>query len=353
MSNLFSPLKIRSIEFPNRIGVSPMCQYSAAEGVPNDWHLVHYGTRAVGGAGLIIAEATAVVPEGRISPEDLGLWNEQQKNGFGRITEFITGTGSVPGIQLGHAGKKASAYSAWKGKGLVPKERGGWDVVGPDNRAFDASLGTPSQLRDSQINEIVDRFAAAAKRAKDAGFQFIELHMAHGYLLHSFLSPLMNSRQDEFGGSLQNRMRFPLMVAEKVRQSISESTPLFVRISCTDWMDGGWDLMQSIEFCGHLKEIGVDLINCSSGGASPDAVIPAEPGYQVKFSEAIRRETGLKTAAVGLITNPAQAERIIQREQADIVLLGRELLRNPYWALQAARDLNFELSWPVQYLRAK
>lgn len=330
-----------------------MCQYTAEEGVPNDWHLIHYGARAVGGAGLIIAEATAVVPEGRISPEDLGLWNDQQKNGFRKITEFITGTGTVPGIQIGHAGKKASAYSAWKGKGHVPKERGGWDVLGPDNRPFDNSLGTPAQMNEKQINEVVNHFADAAKRAEDAGFQFIELHMAHGYLLHSFLSPLMNSRQDEFGGSLQNRMRFPLMVAGKVRRSVSEGTPLFVRISCTDWMDGGWDLKQSIEFCGHLKEIGVDLIDCSSGGASPDAVIPAAPGYQVEFSETIRRETGLKTATVGLITDPLQAAKIIEREQADIVLLGREMLRNPNWALQAARELNIEYKWPVQYLRAK
>jgi 2,4-dienoyl-CoA reductase-like NADH-dependent reductase (Old Yellow Enzyme family) len=353
MSNLFSPLKIRSIEFPNRIGVSPMCQYSATEGVPNDWHLIHLGTRAAGGAGLIIAEATAVAPEGRISPEDLGLWNDQQKNAFKKITEFISETGSVPGIQLGHAGKKASAYSAWKGRGLVPKERGGWDVVGPDNRAFDSSLGIPSQMNESQIHELGNRFEDAAIRAEDAGFQFIELHMAHGYLLHSFLSPVMNSRRDDYGGTLQNRMRFPLLVAKKVREKVSFNLPVFVRISCTDWIEGGWDLKQSIEFCGHLKEIGVDLIDCSSGGASPTAVIPAAPGYQVEFSEAIRRETGLKTAAVGLITEPLQAEKIIESEQADIVLLGREMLRNPYWALQAAKALNQEVNWPVQYLRSK
>lgn len=330
-----------------------MCQYSANGGIPNDWHLIHLGTRAVGGSGLIIAEATAVVPEGRISPEDLGIWNEEQKNEFRKITEFISGKGSVPGIQLGHAGKKASAYSMWNGKGLVPKEEGGWDVVGPDNRAFDNSLGVPAQMTDGQIHEAIISFGNAAKRAEEAGFQFIELHMAHGYLLHSFLSPLMNSRSDEYGRSLQNRMRFPLMVAEKVRSSLSESTPLFVRISCTDWMEGGWDINQSIEFCGYLKDLGVDLIDCSSGGASPDAVIPAGPGYQVGFSETIRKETGLKTAAVGFITKPVQAEEIIAREQADIVLLGREMLRNPYWPLQAARELNASIDWPVQYHRAK
>ena len=330
-----------------------MCQYSAKEGIPNDWHLVHLGARAAGGAGLIIAEATAVVPEGRISPEDLGLWNDEQKIEFRKITEFISGNGSVPGIQLGHAGKKASAYSAWNGKGLVPKEEGGWVVVGPDNRAFDSSLGIPVQMTDAQIHEAVISFVDAAKRAEEAGFQFIELHMAHGYLLHSFLSPLMNSRIDEYGGTLQNRMRFPLMVAEKVRSSLSVNTPLFVRISCTDWMEGGWDLNQSIEFCGYLKDLGIDLIDCSSGGASPNAVIPAGPGYQVGFSESIRKETGLKTAAVGFISDPVQAEKIIEKEQADIVLLGREMLRNPYWALQAARELNIELNWPVQYLRAK
>jgi 2,4-dienoyl-CoA reductase-like NADH-dependent reductase (Old Yellow Enzyme family) len=353
MSHLFSSLKIRNVEFSNRIGVSPMCQYSATEGVPNDWHQVHLGTRAVGGAGLIIAEATAVLPEGRISPEDLGLWNDVQTEAFRKITAFISEQGSVPGIQLAHAGKKAGTWSAWKGRGWIPIEKGGWQVMGPDNIPFDPSLGQPVQMSEENIHHVTEAFVLAAERAEKAGFRFVELHMAHGYLLHSFLSPLMNSRLDDYGGSLKNRMRFPLLVAQRVRETVSFNLPVFVRISSTDWVEGGWDLRQSIEFCGHLKELGVDLIDCSSGGALPMANIPVAPGYQVEFAETIKREVGIRTAAVGLITGAKQAEEIIEKERADLVLLGREMLRNPYWALQAAGELNADFDWPVQYLRAK
>jgi 2,4-dienoyl-CoA reductase-like NADH-dependent reductase (Old Yellow Enzyme family) len=353
MSSLFSPLQIRSVIFPNRIGVSPMCQYSAREGIPGDWHFVHLGSRAVGGSGCIVVEATAVSPEGRISPEDLGLWNDAQCDSFKRITAFIGEQGCVPGIQLAHAGKKASTFSAWKGSGWIPVEKGGWQVIGPDGISFDATLGHPIQMDEDQINRVADDFARAAERAEKSGFRFVELHMAHGYLLHSFLSPLMNSRTDDYGGSLQNRMRFPLLVAKKVREKFSEHFPLFVRISSTDWSEGGWDLEQSIEFCGHLKELGVDLIDCSSGGSLPGAKIPVAPGYQVKFAEAIKKEVGIRTAAVGLITGADQAEEIIQNQQADLVLLGREMLRNPFWPLEAAGDLNATIDWPVQYLRAK
>ncbi len=353
MSHLFSSLKIRKVEFPNRIGVSPMCQYSASEGVPGDWHLVHLGSRAAGGAGSIIVEATAVSPEGRISPEDLGLWNDNQAEAFRRITTFIAGQGSVPGIQLAHAGKKAGTWSAWKGSGWIPVEKGGWQVMGPDTVAFDSTLGRPLHMDEKQINRVAEAFAQAAQRAEKAGFRFVELHMAHGYLLHSFLSPFMNSRNDDYGGSLQNRMRFPLLVAKKVKENLSEHIPLFVRISCTDWSEGGWDMKQSIEFSAHLKDLGVDLVDCSSGGALPGAKIPVGPGYQVEFAANIKKETGIKTAAVGLITGARQAEEIIQNQKADIVLLGREMLRNPYWPLQAARELNAATDWPVQYLRAK
>ena len=353
MSSLFNPLQIRNVKFPNRIGVSPMCQYSAKEGIPGDWHLVHLGTRAVGGAGLIIVEAASVSPEGRISPEDLGLWNDTQMESFLRLTSFLGEHGSVPGIQLAHAGKKASTWSAWKGKGWIPVEKGGWQVVGPDNIPFDPSLGQPVQMSEQQIFQVAEAFAFAAERAEKAGFRFVELHMAHGYLLHSFLSPLMNSRKDDFGGTFQNRMRFPLHVAKKIREKVSFNLPVFVRISCTDWAEGGWDMKQSIEFCGQLKELGVDLIDCSSGGAMPAANIPVAPGYQVEFAEAIKKEVGIKTAAVGLITGAMQAEEIIQKGQADLILLGREMLRNPYWPLQAARELNATIDWPVQYLRAK
>lgn len=353
MSHLFSPLKIRNVEFSNRICVSPMCQYSASEGIPGDWHLVHLGTRAVGGAGSIIVEATAVSPEGRISPEDLGLWNDIQTEAFRRITGFISEQGSVPGVQLAHAGTKAGTWSAWKGSGWIPVEKGGWQVMGPDARPFDSSLGQPVQMDEKQINRLAEAFALSAERAEKAGFRFVELHMAHGYLLHSFLSPLMNSRSDDYGGSLQNRMRFPLLVAKKVRERLSGDLPLFVRISCTDWSEGGWDLKQSLEFCGHLKDLGVDLVDCSSGGALPAAKIPVAPGYQVDFAASIKKEVGINTAAVGLITGARQAEDIIRNRQADMVLLGREMLRNPYWPLQAARELNAAVDWPVQYLRAK
>ncbi len=352
MSKLFSPLKIGSIEFPNRIGLSPMCQYSSIDGNPGQWHFVHLGSRAVGGAGLIIMEATAVVPEGRITPEDLGLWNETQLAGFKNITAFISQNGCIPAIQLAHAGKKASSYSPWRGKGHIPIIKGGWEVTGPDKVPFDSATAIPLQMSESQIFEMAGHFAKAAQLAEKAGFLCIELHMAHGYLLHSFLSALMNLRKDDFGGSLKNRMRFPLMVAERVRNTISSDMPLFVRISTTDWAPGGWDLRQSIEFCGLLKDIGVDLIDCSSGGAVPNLITPSEPGFQVHFASEIRKETGLKTAAVGLITEPAQAEEIIANGHADIVLLGRELLRNPYWPLQAAKILNTQIQWPIQYQRA-
>ncbi|MNR92041.1 NADPH dehydrogenase [compost metagenome] len=350
---LFTPLTLRELTFPNRIFVSPMCQYSAEDGMPNDWHLVHLGSRAVGGAALVIAEATAVTPEGRISPGDTGIWSDAQAQAFSRITRFIRENGAIAGIQLAHAGRKASTDAPWRGDNALGLDAGGWIPVAPSPLAFEEGDPIPTALDSVAIDGIVDAFVAAARRSLDAGFQVVELHMAHGYLLHEFLSPLSNQREDDYGGSLANRARLPLRVAQAVREFWPETLPVFVRISATDWAEGGWDLDQSIQFSRWLKERGIDLIDCSSGGTVPHARIPVEPGYQVPFARAIRQEAGIPTGAVGLITDPAQADAILERGDADAVLLGRELLRDPYWPLHAAAALGVDRDWPVQYERAK
>jgi 2,4-dienoyl-CoA reductase-like NADH-dependent reductase (Old Yellow Enzyme family) len=351
--HLFTPLTLRSLEFRNRIFVSPMCQYSATDGFPSDWHLVHLGSRAVGGAGLVIVEATSVTPEGRISPRDLGLWLDAHIDPFARIVRFVKEQGAAPGIQLAHAGRKASTAAPWeRGGGLAP-DQGGWTPVAPSAIPFADGYATPHTLTANEIAGLVERFAEAADRARAAGFDVVELHAAHGYLLHEFLSPLTNRRNDEFGGSFENRIRFPLTVARKLREVWPASFPVFVRISATDWVEGGWSLDESIEFSRRLKAIGIDLIDCSSGGLIADAKIPVGPGYQVPLAAAVRKEAGIATGAVGMVTSPEQAEQILATGQADAVLLARELLRNPYWPLVAARKLGAAIEWPKQYLRAK
>lgn len=353
MSQLFTPLRLRDVEFRNRVFVSPMCQYSSEDGVPTDWHLVHLGSRAVGGAGLVLVEASAVSPEGRITPWDSGIWHDGQAEAFTRITSFIRAQGAVPGIQLAHAGRKASVDVPWRGgRPLGPAEKG-WQPVAPSAVPFAPEHPVPREMTAADIETVVAAFAAAARRALAAGFEVVELHMAHGYLMHEFLSPLANRRRDEYGGPLHNRARLPLQVAAAVREAWPARLPLFVRISATDWIEGGWDLEQSVQLARWLKELGVDLVDCSSGGIVPGASIPMGPGYQVPFAAAIRREAGVATGAVGMITAPAQAEQIVATGQADAVLLARELLRDPYWPLHAARALGAEVPWPPQYLRAK
>jgi 2,4-dienoyl-CoA reductase-like NADH-dependent reductase (Old Yellow Enzyme family) len=330
-----------------------MCQYSATDGIPNDWHLVHLGSRAVGGAGLVIAEATAVTPEGRISPGDLGIWNDDQVKAFQRITSFISQQGAVPGIQIAHAGRKASTALQWLGAKPLSAGEGAWQTLAPSPIPFADGYPTPHELSREEMAGIAGSYADAAKRAVTAGFKVIEIHMAHGYLLHEFLSPLSNRRQDEFGGALDGRARFPLQVAKAVREAWPSRLPLFVRISATDWVEGGWDLAQSIALARRLREIGVDLIDCSSGGNAPAARIPLGPGYQVPFAAAIRREANIATAAVGLITEPQQAEEILVRGDADVIVLARAMLRDPYWPLHAAHALSADVPWPIQYLRGK
>ncbi len=353
MSMLFSPLELRSLTLKNRILLSPMCQYSCRDGLANDWHMAHLGSRAIGGAAMIMAEATAVLPEGRISPADCGLWNDAQMQAFVPITHFISAQGAIPAIQLGHAGRKASVLPPWRGGIAVDAQEGGWQPLAPSPVPFSAASVAPAELDHDQIEAISDSFAAAVRRALVAGFQVVEVHMAHGYLLHQFLSPLANHRRDDFGGSLENRMRLPLEVAKRVRAIWPENLPVFVRISATDWAEGGWDLEQSLELCRRLKDIGIDLIDCSSGGLVSDAQIPVAPGFQTPFATAIRKEVGIATGAVGLITAAQQAEQIVATGLADVVLLGRELLRNPCWPLEAAALLQAEHSWPLQYERAK
>jgi 2,4-dienoyl-CoA reductase-like NADH-dependent reductase (Old Yellow Enzyme family) len=350
---LFSSFQLRHKTFKNRIFVSPMCQYSSENGMPNDWHLVHLGARAVGGSALVMVEATAVSPEGRISPWDSGMWSDDHAVAFQRITAFVKAQGSIPGIQLAHAGRKASVDVPWRGDEPLFPDNGGWRPMAPSALAFQKGSPVPEEMTPEAVEKVVSQFRAAAQRSVQAGFEVLELHMAHGYLLHEFLSPLSNRRKDDFGGSLENRERFPLKVAEKVREVWPESLPLFVRISCTDWKDGGWDLGQSIDFCKRLKELGIDLIDCSSGGLVPDAVIPAGPGYQTPFAAEIRREVGIPTGAVGYITEPFQAEQILATGQADVIIMAREMLRQPYWPLHAARALNVDIPWPDQYKRAK
>jgi 2,4-dienoyl-CoA reductase-like NADH-dependent reductase (Old Yellow Enzyme family) len=330
-----------------------MCQYSSVDGMAQDWHLVHLGSRAVGGAALVMVEATAVQAEGRISPEDMGIWADRHVPALARIAEFVAGQNSIPAMQLAHAGRKACTRRPWEGGTPIIGE-GQWTAVAPSAIPFSDGFQVPHALTEKEIEGVVEAFAEATKRSVRAGFQCIEIHAAHGYLLHEFLSPISNHRDDRFGGSLENRMRLLLMVAEAVRSQMDPSMPLFARISASDWAEsGGWDLDQSIELCKRLKPLGVDLIDCSSGGTLPKAKIPLGPGYQVPFAEAIKRSTGLLTGAVGLITRSDQANQIIEARQADIVLLAREFLRDPYWALHAARDLGANISWPSQYLRAQ
>ena len=353
MSDLFSPYQLRKISFRNRIWVSPMCQYSSDDGMPTDWHLVHLGSRAVGGAGLVMVEATGVSPEGRISPQDSGIWSDAHAKAFSRITRFIKEHGAVPGVQLAHAGRKASTEVPWRGDGAVPPERGGWQPIAPSAIAFSPTYPMPREMTPADIEKVIEQFTAATRRAHDAGFEVLEIHSAHGYLLHEFLSPLSNHRTDDYGGSLENRARLLLRVTRAVRSEWPARLPLLVRISATDWAEGGWDLPQSIQLAMRLKELGVDLIDCSSGGLVAGAKIVIRPGYQVPFSEAIRRETGIASGAVGMITEPQQAEEIIAKGQADVVLLARELLRDPYWPLHAAQKLGVNVQWPEQYDRAK
>jgi 2,4-dienoyl-CoA reductase-like NADH-dependent reductase (Old Yellow Enzyme family) len=352
MPHLFDPLPLRDLKLANRIAVSPMCQYSSDGGFANDWHFVHLGSRAMGGAGLVFTEAAAVLPEGRISPQDLGIWSDGHVEPLARIVRFIHEQGSVAGIQLAHAGRKASTYRPWDGRGRIPETEGGWPVVGPSALTFGDGYAVPASLSESDIRTVVEAFARAASRAREAGFHVLEVHAAHGYLLHEFLSPLSNQRQDRYGGAFANRIRLLCEVVEAIRKVWPERYALFTRISATDWVEGGWDIDQSVVVAHQLKALGVDLIDCSSGGNVPDAPIPAGPGYQTPFAERIRRETGMPTGAVGLITSPVQADHIIRSGQADLVLLAREMLRDPYWPLRAARELRCPATWPVQYLRA-
>lgn len=358
MARLFTPITFRDLAFRNRIFVSPMCQYSAEGGMPNMWHQTHYGSRAVGGAALVMVEATAVSPEGRITPHCLGLWSEQHATAFQPMTDFIRSQGAVPGIQIAHAGRKASCDVPWQAGRYLPVGAGGWRTVAPSAIALTPAHGTPHALSLAEIDDIVDQFADAACRALAAGFEVAEVHCAHGYLMHEFLSPLSNHREDEYGGSLENRCRLPLRVAQTVRDIWPQQWPVFVRISATDWVeqrDGrqGWDLAQSVRFAHMLKTIGIDLIDCSSGGLVLDAAIPVAPGYQVPLAEAIRRQAGIATGAVGMITKAQQAEQILADNQADVILMARELLRDPYWPLRAARELGVDIAWPAQYDRAK
>jgi 2,4-dienoyl-CoA reductase-like NADH-dependent reductase (Old Yellow Enzyme family) len=352
MSKLFSPLRIKNIILKNRIVMSPMCQYSAIDGFANDWHMVHYGSRAAGGTGLIIAEATAVSPEGRITPADLGIWSDEHINGLSRIVRFIHLHGSVAGIQLAHAGRKASCAVPHEGGKQADVNRGGWQTIAPSNIPFTTGDRLPEALNNEGFSRVFSDFKAAAKRALDAGFKVIEIHSAHGYLLQEFLSPISNHRTDEYGGSFENRTRLLRQVIEAVNTVWPAENPLFVRISSTDWTEGGWTLEESIKLAKILKDMGVDLIDCSSGGNVINAKIPVGPGFQVPFSEAVRK-TGILTGTVGLITTAGQAESILQEDKGDLVFLGRELLRNPYFVLAAAKELGEDVTWPVQYLRSK
>lgn len=353
--HLFAPLTIKSITLRNRIGVSPMCEYSSEDGAATDWHLVHLGSRAVGGAGLVIAEATAVTPEGRITPGDAGIWADKHLEPIARINRFVKAHGAVPGIQLAHAGRKASAARPWEGGAHLADGAGGWPTLAPSAVAFGGDLGkVPRALTLHDIAEIRRAFAAAAQRALAAGCEWLEIHSAHGYLSHEFLSPLSNQRDDQYGGSFDNRIRFLLETTAAIRTVWPEKYPLTVRISCTDWVSGGWDVEQSIALARRLKNAGVDLIDCSSGGNLPHAEIPTGPGYQVAFAERIRREAAIATAAVGMITEPTHADEIIRNGRADIVLLAREFLRDAYWPLRAANALRQKdaLAVPPQYARA-
>lgn len=347
--DLLTPLTIRGVTFRNRIVMSPMCQYVAQDGLASDWHLVHLGSRAVGGVALVVVEATAVLPEGRITPGDMGIWGEQHIEPLARIVRFVHSQGAVAGIQLAHAGRKASCDAPWKGGAVLAPDAGGWQVVGPSAIPFNDGDPSPNALDEAGIDSVIEAFEAATQRALGAGFRVIEIHAAHGYLLHEFLSPLSNQRTDQYGGSLENRMRLALRVAERVRRLVPDELPVFVRISATDWAEGGWDADQSVVLARQLKSVGVDLIDVSSGALTPKARIPVGKGYQVPFACKIRHEAGIMTGAVGLITEAGHANEIVTAGDADLVLIARELLREPYWALKAEQELGAEPSWPTPY----
>lgn len=350
--DLFDPIQIRDVRLSNRIVVSPMCQYSSPDGFATDWHLVHLGSRAVGGAGLVFTEASAVTPEGRISPWDLGIWNDEHIEPLARITRFIREQGVVPGMQLAHSGRKGSTKRPWEGVGEILKSEGAWTPVAPSPIPFDPTYPVPTALDEAGIRRIVNAFADAARRALDAGYQVLEIHAAHGYLIHEFLSPLSNQRTDSYGGSLDNRVRFLCETISAVRKVWPERLPLFVRISATDWIEGSWDVDQSIYAVQKITPLGVDLIDCSSGGLDPRQKIPTKPGYQVPLADQIRDKTGVMTGAVGLIEVPEMASQILRQGKADVVIFAREFLRRPYWPLEEASELGVAVPWPAQYLRA-
>lgn len=350
---LFSPLPLRSLTLRNRIAVPPMCQYSAEDGVAADWHLAHYGALAAGGAGAIVVEATSVVPEGRISPGDLGVWSDAHVEPLARVARFVRSQGAAAGLQLAHAGRKASNARPWDGGAPLAPAAGGFAVTSASPLAYADGWPEPRALDEAGIARVIDAFRTGARRALAAGFQFVEIHGAHGYLIHQFLSPLTNRRTDRWGGSFENRTRFALEVTRAVRAEWPADLPVWVRLSATDWADGGWDADQTVALCRELKALGVDLVDVSSGGLVPGQKLTPGPGYQVPFAERVRREAGVATGAVGLITEPAQADAIVREGRADLVLLGRELLRDPHWPLRAAKALGADATWPKQYLRAK
>ncbi len=352
-ASLFDPLTLRGLRLRNRIAVPPMCQYSAVDGIAADWHLAHYGALAAGGVGAIVVEATAVVPEGRITPHDLGLWNDAQVEPLARVARFIASQGATPGIQLAHAGRKGTNARPWDGGGPLAPAAGGWEVVSSSAMPFADGHPVPRELDEAGIAAVIESFRAAARRALAAGFRFVEIHGAHGYLLHQFLSPLVNARADCWGGAFENRTRLTLDVASAVREVWPEDLPVLLRLSGTDWAEGGWDIEQTVRLCTQVRELGIDLVDVSSGGAVSWQKPAVGPGYQVPLAQRVRREAKVRTGAVGLITEPKQAEAILRDGKADLVLLGRELLRDPRWPQRAARALGAEIAWPPQYLRAK
>ena len=353
MAHLFEPLKLRDIVLSNRIGIPPMCQYSAHDGVASDWHFVHYGSRAVGGAALMIIEATAVTAQGRISPGDLGLWNDAQIEPLARITRFAKEQGCIAAVQLAHAGRKASVGLGWQAQRTLNASEGGWEIVAPSAISFGEGYSQPHELDAADITQLIANFVASARRAREASFQIVEIHAAHGYLLHQFLSPLSNHRTDTYGGSFENRTRLIREVVGAVRAEWPERLPLLIRLSATDWVDGGWTVDETVELCRTLKKLGVDLVDVSTAGLIPTAKIPVGPGFQTEFAARIRHEANIPTAAVGLMTAPEQADHIVRSGQADMVLIGREILRNPYWPIDAAKALGQVVSCPQQYLRAE
>lgn len=352
MALLFDPITIRNITLKNRIVVSPMCQYSSVDGFANDWHLVHLGSRAVGGSALVFTEATAVSLDGRITADDLGIWKDEHIPFLKRITDFIKEQNSVPGIQLAHAGRKASHLSPWKGRRFLNENEGAWQTLAPSAIAFKEGEPLPKEMSREEIHQLVKDFGSATKRAVEAGFEVFEIHGAHGYLINEFLSPLSNHRDDEYGGSFENRIRLLLDIVNEMRNVIKEQ-PLFVRISATEWVENGWDENDSVNVAKILKEIGVDVIDCSTGGNSAEQKIPVHPLYQVPFSEKIKKESGILTAAVGMITTAQEAEKILEEQKADLIIMARQLLREPYFPLHAAKELRVDLPWPLQYERAK